>query len=328
MFEITPLSAVDEDVCVMLRLSNHPWSYLCDCGMASGLTIKECRRVAALFVSHAHIDHIIGFDQMIRHQLDVGRAIVICGPPGIAAHISAKLRGYLWNLLWDEHAVTFEIHEVIEPGRWRTYTLRVPEWLPEWRDEITESSTIYACEDFAVTFTALDHNTPSIAYRFEEAATVRVRLDGSRRPGPWVSQARQAFIEGDAARVIDVHGEAVAASELFGCFAWERGHSVGFVMDHAASAANHRLIADHMRDVDQLIIECYYRHEDLELADANAHSTAVRSGQAARLAGAKEALPLHFSRRYNAEVEDVRQEFFGAFNGERGESPAHDPVEA
>lgn len=323
MIEVTPLSGVDEDVCVMLRFANHPWSYLCDCGMASALTIKECRRVAALFLSHAHIDHIIGFDQMIRHQLDVGRPIVICGPPGTASHISAKLRGYLWNLLWDEHAVTFEIREVIEPGVWRTCTLRVPEWLPEWHDEdIQQSATIFANDAFAVTFSILDHNTPSIAYRFDETPTVRVRLAEGMRPGPWVREAREAFARSDGARVIDVHGTPTPAADLFSCFVEEPGPSVGFVMDHAGTAENHRIIAAHMRRVDQLVIECYYRHDDLALAQANAHSTAVLSGQAARLAEAREVVPLHFSRRYNAEVEDVRQECLSAFAGEHGESPA------
>jgi ribonuclease Z len=307
------VSQADEDICLHLQPDNHAAGYLCDCGVASDLDIKERRDVHAIYVSHTHIDHFAGFDAIMRHQLAVGRALVICGPAGMARRVSARLNSFTWNLMYDAQAVWFEVRELWGPSQGRVFALRVPDWEPVEIGEIS-GPILHDAGPFTVRATLLDHGTPTVAYRLQEPSRVKV-ADLPHRPGPWVAQLKAAWEAGDPARMLDVHGELVRAGDLFGCVREELGHSVGFVMDHLGGPANHARIAELMHGVDDLFIECYYAHEDLDLAITNHHSTALLSGQAARLAGAKRATPCHFSRRYNTRVEAIVEEFNRAYQG-------------
>ena len=71
MLEATLLSRLGEDICLKFQPTNHKYVYLCDCGAASDLTIKDCHDLGALFVSHTHIDHFCnGGSTGIRESYD------------------------------------------------------------------------------------------------------------------------------------------------------------------------------------------------------------------------------------------------------------------
>ena len=80
---------------ILFRPDNHPWQYLCECGEASDLTVKEIQNLHAIFMSHLHIDHFINFDKILRLQLGIGRKVVICGPKGIAKQVQSKIEALL-----------------------------------------------------------------------------------------------------------------------------------------------------------------------------------------------------------------------------------------
>jgi ribonuclease BN (tRNA processing enzyme) len=122
MIKATLKSRLQEDICLMLQVENHSLSYLCDCGMASDLTVKDCRDTAAIFVSHTHIDHFIGFDQVMRHQLGIGRRVIVCGPAGIAQNVQHKMLAFNWNLMKDDElAVSYEVRESVDEAYIEAY---------------------------------------------------------------------------------------------------------------------------------------------------------------------------------------------------------------
>lgn len=309
------LSLVDEDICLQIKPDNHRFIYLCDCGVASKLSIKSCHSIGAMFISHTHIDHFNNFSGIMRHQLAVGHKVVVCGPRGLARNVSCALNAYTWNLEFDEKAVWYEVREYVAPGEVVTYALRVPDWEPVEvsREEV---DAIFSCDAFDVRCTILDHKTDSIAYLFEEPTRIKVGKDLPFKPGPWVRDLKEAFVAEQPDAMIDVHGEARRAGELFELVERQRGHTVGYIMDHLGSQENHDKIAALFADVDELYIECYYHDEDRALAIANHHSTAVLSGRAAHLARAKKAIPCHFSRRYNGRLDEIREDFERAWRGE------------
>lgn len=305
------LSEPDEDICLRLKPDNHKFVYLCDCGVASGLSHRDGLDLGALFISHAHIDHFNNFDAIMRHQLGAGRAIVITGPVGIAAQVGYRLKSYMWNLTFDDQAVVYEVREVIDAQRYNVYTLRVPEWEPVFDREVI-NEPLFTTDVFTVHHAILDHGTPSIAYRFQAPGTIKIGAF-SQRPGPWIAALKQAYMAQDAERIIDVHGSPQAAGELFDLLFEEPGDSVGFAMDHAATSENHALMGELFDSVKTLFIECYYNDEDIELARINHHSVASASGRVAGLAGVQKPVPCHFSRRYNDRLDEVRGAFHAAY---------------
>ena len=130
MFTVDIKSAPDEDICLLIKVANHSFHYMCDCGEARALTVKECQNTAALFLSHTHIDHFVNFDTLLRHQLGTGRKVVICGPEGIAEQVQNRIRSYCWNLI-EKGSVSYEIREILEHQQYKVVHLHPPLWQQE-----------------------------------------------------------------------------------------------------------------------------------------------------------------------------------------------------
>src|SRR5258705_7529539 len=76
--------------------------------------------IEAVFVSHAHMDHFMGFDQLLRLFLARDGTLRLYGPEGLADRVEGKLAGYTWNLT-DEYAFTLEVTDLgaSEARTWR-----------------------------------------------------------------------------------------------------------------------------------------------------------------------------------------------------------------
>jgi ribonuclease Z len=110
MFQPELKSRPKEDICILLQLDNHAPNYICECGDASDLSVKDAQNADAVFLSHTHIDHFISFDTLLRHQIGGGKRIVVCGPKHITAQVRAKIKGYSWNLI-EEGAIVYEVRD-------------------------------------------------------------------------------------------------------------------------------------------------------------------------------------------------------------------------
>src|SRR3546814_15349560 len=56
-------------------------------------------RIRDVFVSHTHIDHFIGFDQLLRILVGRDRTLRLFGPAGFLDQVEHRLAGYSWNLV-------------------------------------------------------------------------------------------------------------------------------------------------------------------------------------------------------------------------------------
>ena len=70
-----------------------------------------CFPIEAVFVSHAHMDHFMGFDQLLRLFLARDATLRLYGPEGIADCVAGKLAGYTWNLT-DDYAFAVDVTEI------------------------------------------------------------------------------------------------------------------------------------------------------------------------------------------------------------------------
>lgn len=319
MLHSTLKSKANEDVCMLFSAENHAWNYLCDCGIASDLSVKDCRDVAAIFISHTHIDHFCNFDWVLRHQLAIGRKVVICGPPGIAKNVQCKLLAYNWVLLeTDEHAVSYEVREIHENGKIEVYWLRATQWEMEKTAEYF-SEICFENESFFVKYTHLNHSILSVAYLFEEHPKAKMQLENCPfRAGKWINELKNAFFANEPEREIEVEGQKFLAKDLFSYIHKERGYRLGYVMDHRADAENHAKIISLFSEADECFIETYYRESEKEFALKNFHSVASESAKVMRNAKVKKVHPVHHSRRYHdAEARnELLAEFFAVFHAE------------
>lgn len=301
----------NEDISIMLTPDNHKWSYLCDCGEASGLSVTDCNSLNAIFISHTHIDHFINFDTIFRHQIGCGRKVVVVGPKDITKQVQARLKGYTWNLI-HPHAITYEVREITDVNTITTSLLKPPHWNIQQTSK-ENSDIVFQNDVLTVTYTALDHKIPSMAYLFTEPRKINIG-EFPFRPGKWIEDLKLAYKNNNAKALIDIHGEQKEAQELFQYLQVAEGMRVGVVMDHAASEENHIKMEKLFHQADELYIECFYREADHAYAAKNFHGTAKRSGAVARRAQVKKVIPVHFSRRYIGQTHELIEECLEEFN--------------
>ncbi len=313
MFTTVVKSTLKEDISILVTKDNHPWNYLCECGDAKALTVKELQNTNAIFISHTHIDHFVNFDTVMRHQIGIERDVVICGPKGIAKQVQAKLNSYTWNLI-NKGAIRYEIREMLADDKIVVFELEPPTW--ELKELHTiEGNLLFKDKDFSVTGVLLDHKIPTLAYKFQEEELVKINMaECGFKGGKWVRILKEAFLKQEDNVSIDVEGKVYSSKELFHLLSIQKGDSLGIIMDHAANEENHSKIVEHFKNCNKVLIESFYRNEDKALAAINFHSYAALSGSILKQANVIEAVPVHFSRKYTpAQIATLEKEFFEAF---------------
>ncbi|WP_126653596.1 MBL fold metallo-hydrolase [Chryseobacterium aureum] len=304
-------SLLKEDISILIKVPNSGKHYLCDCGEASLLTVKEVQCISAIFISHTHIDHFSNFDGIFRHQIGSGEKVVICGPKNINQQVEARLKSYTWNLV-DERAIEYEIREIISKHEINIYTLRPPYWNLEL---INTQNFLFEDEYVHVDFAILDHKTESIAYLFKEKDTVSFNENTSDfKKGKWISELKTAFEKNSGEQEIDIEGMVYKAAHLFHLLTRQAGYKLGVIMDHAADENNYEKIRTVFGGADLVYIESFYKDSDQEFAKINYHSFASASGKIMNECQVKEAIPIHFSRRYaESDQEEIETAFYKAF---------------
>ena len=165
-----------------------PWEkrgLLFDLGANYQVPNRMLLKVSDVFVSHAHVDHFIGFDHLLRQRLARERPLRIFGPPDIIDRVAGKLSGYTWNLVEDYPFVilVIEIHETYL----RHFELRAEECFePRFMKETpVETFPIPILQDslFVAEAALLDHRVPCVAYSIVERLHVNIHREALERLG-------------------------------------------------------------------------------------------------------------------------------------------------
>jgi len=304
-------SLLKEDISILIKIPNSGKHYLCDCGEASLLTVKEVQSISAIFISHTHIDHFSNFDGIFRHQIGSGEKVVISGPKNIHQQVEARLKSYTWNLI-EENAIAYEIREIVSKDEINIYALRPPHWNLEL---INTQNFLFEDEYVNVDFAILDHKTDSIAYLFKEKDTVSFNeVESGFKKGKWISELKTAFENNSRDKEIEIEGTVYKAADLFHLLTRNEGYKLGVIMDHAVDKSNYEKIKAVFGGADLVYIETFYKDSDQEFARINHHSFASASGNIMNECEVKEAIPIHFSRRYTeSDQEEIETAFYKAF---------------
>jgi ribonuclease Z len=296
---------------------------LFDLGDLSPLSSRELLRVSHAFVSHAHVDHIAGFDRLCLHRPS---PLTLIGPPGFTNQVEHRIRSFTWNLL-DENSVDFILRAMDYDGlrllcaaefHAREAFARRSGEPPSFPEGIA-----WAEDDFRIEAVALDHGIPSLAFAMKEVLQVNVwrgRLNElGVYPGPWLNVAKRAVRLGlPDDHAIDISdNKTLTLGELKGrALRIAPGQVVTYVTDAAPHEENRAKILQLARRADQLFIEAVFLECDRPLALASHHLTAWEAGAIAREAEAKHVTPFHHSARYLSEPEILRQELFESLHAD------------
>ncbi len=305
-----------EDPVVYLRLLRERRALLFDLGDIWRLHAGELHKVTDVFVTHAHIDHFMGFDRLLRVILRRETPLRLYGPTGITEAVEGKLRGYSWNLI-EEYPVSLLVHEVTG-GTVVSARFSAAEGFRMTEAGRREDTGVILEEPlFRVRTACLEHDIPVLAYAVEERVHINIDkamlLKKGLPVGPWLGAFKQAIREGRLDFTVAVSGREYTYEQLLGIVRFSEGQKVSYVVDVSPSAENMERIVELVHGSHTLYIEAFFLEEERRRAVERNHLTARMAGEIAALAGVKEVVPLHLSPKYRAFPERVLEETMSAF---------------
>ena len=302
---------------------------LFDLGEITSLSPRKIHRIDRIFVSHAHIDHLVGFDHILRLLVGRGKTLQLYGPSGFAERIYHKLQGYSWNLsnLYRNDLVLV-VNEVVslEQVRKKRFRLKNAFVAEEFGSHALPDGVLHRGSNYRIYTVILDHRVPCLGFALRETTHVNVwkprLLERGLTVGPWLRELKRAFVECRPDDYpINVEGAAAASSrqlplgELRDLLTATSGQKIAYVTDVADTQANRRAIVELALNADLLFIEAAFAKADAALAADRAHLTTEAAGRIARAAGVRRVEPFHFSARYKGQEQRMMREVSTAFAG-------------
>ncbi len=303
-------------------------SLLFDIGEIASLSPRKIRRIDQIFVSHAHIDHFVGFDHLLRLLVGHEKTVHLYGPTGFVARVYHKLQAYLWNLVETYPCdLVFVVSELEPPNSISTARFRLRKAFAAEPPVAREIVAGVLCDEptHRVSAAILEHGTPCLAFALQEAAHVNVwrnrLLERGLPIGPWLRSLKRAVVERRADDHLIRIDEAATSDRLVPLASLRdlltvtTGQKIAYVTDVADTPANRAAIVALVQNADILFIEAAFAGGDAALARERGHLTTTAAGEIARDAHVRRVEPFHFSPRYAGEQVRMVAEVMAAFRG-------------
>ena len=294
---------------------------LLDLGDLHKLSAKQILKVSHIFISHGHIDHLIGFDLLLRMTLNHAKHLHLYGPPKIIKIVEHKLQGYCWNLT-AHHELLITAHEIHEKSIEQcTFACR-HKFHPEPGISMTRKSSAI-CENptYTMASTTVDHGIDCLAFALKEPLQIKIRPQELNRrgwpPGPWLSQVQQHLqSQSPAETIIEIAGHSYQLQEIADAITQIRpGLKIAYVTDTGFTPENRQRLLPLIDGADILLCEAAFLESTADKAEISKHLTAAQAGQLAHQANAKELRLFHFSPRHSDEKEEFYRQAGEHFNG-------------
>lgn len=311
-----------DDPLLFLRIRPLRRALLFDCGQIAHLAKRVVKPIAAVFITHAHMDHIMGLPTLVRHHHASPRPLDVFGPSGIADRVQHLLGGFNWNLT-EPTWFTLRVHEVL-PDCIRHYRFPGPEGFVRLFDgeEPRPGREIWSCRYVSVEAEILDHKLPVLAFRINERP--HFSIDPRRLE-------QQGLAAGEWLRDLKSHvwmeqgDHAVLATRRMGEQVWDeavtdpvalydviRGPqccaSIGYVTDVGWTAMNVARMEAFFPGLTLLCTECTFLAADEDKARASCHLTTTDLNRLAARLAPRYLLPMHLSKSYLRRTVDLYDE--------------------
>lgn len=301
-----------DDPLLFLRIRPLRRALLFDCGQIAHLAKRVVKPIDAVFITHAHMDHIMGVPTLVRHHHASPRPLDLYGPPGIIERVGHLLMGFDWNLSEPEW-FTLRVHEI---RRDRIVHCDFPGpagFVPRHVGEEPRTTRLIWSPPYAtVEAELLDHKLPVLAFRVDEQPHFAVDHQVLERmglvPGEWVRDLKSRVWKGIGGRevVVERRGtegmerETVADPRRFYDIIRGRGPcaSIGYLCDVGWTAENRAAIEDFLRGATLLCVDCTFLAADQDKARASYHLCTSDLNELARTISPGWMMPMHLSKSY------------------------------
>ncbi|RJP59694.1 MAG: hypothetical protein C4541_05565 [Candidatus Auribacter fodinae] len=302
-------------------------SILIDCGNNHTLTVKEFLKISTVLISHAHIDHFIGFDNILRMNLRENKRILVVGPAPMSRILSHRLQGYMWNLIYDS---SFEVEAWdIHPRVIKKYLFKCREGFStrHFIETIPANGTVLDNDYYTCSYIRLKHDITSIGYSIKEKD--QYKIDKTKlhnlglQSGSWLSALKKRnFAPTDT--IIASTGKTYSYNRLYEMLVTEeKGFKLTYITDTILDKKLEKSIVQFAYGSDEFYCEATFLDSDIQYAKEYYHLTAKQTGKLAKNANVKVLYLLHLSQRYaNAYsvLDEARSKFqnthFPPFNTE------------
>lgn len=338
------VNGIGGDPAVVIGFQNHGNSLLLDAGSLESLSVKELLKIRTVCISHAHVDHFIGFDRIIRVNVPHFRTLEVVGPAGIANQIRSKLLAYTWNLL-EANQLNYRIHEVISDGQAMTYSLSSDNLFTLGTPALTITPSVNSAlgsvlpllqSDVVVSAVILDHGTPVCGYSLTMSDSFTVSIDDVEKlgltPGPWIGELQKLAVAGQIHGSVRLpNGEMRDAKDLAKAILTRcRGQKITYLTDIVFSQGNLARVVAQFSGSDTLICETNFRHLHRDRAAKKKHLTTKQAALLAVSLGCKTLKIFHISNIYANDHQssiDEAEEFFSLFSS-LGPAELHTEIES
>jgi ribonuclease Z len=289
---------------------------LFDAGELAPLDTQRLSDLAAVFITHHHIDHFMGLDRIVRANLDQDKTLHLYGPEGTIRKVYDRIKSYE-HPFFPFQKLVLEVHEILE-GRSRIARLECARRFPE--PEVVEAvlrgavPVIYQNQDLAVEATRVDHTVPCLAFALVEKpghhpdpAKLAV---GPLRPGPWVAGVLERLRGGATPETpIEIEGGRFTLGDLAQrYFTSSKGGRLAYVTDTAWSESARPRLLKLAHRAKRLYCDSYYATAQIRQAQTYRHMTAEQAAELATAARVEELVLIHFAPRYKGRYHQLLQE--------------------
>ncbi|QDV32412.1 MBL fold metallo-hydrolase [Tautonia plasticadhaerens] len=309
---------------------------LFDAGENGRLPASRLSDLAAVFLTHHHVDHLVGFDRVLRANLDRDKDLRVVGPEGTIDRITARVRTYEYPFFPFQK---LRLH-LLELGadRLRSAVLDWGAGLPPAEaaerpvDPADLTPTVFENDLLRVEAARVDHTVPCLSFAIVEAPGYHVDgpslRGGPLRPGPWVSRAMTLLRSGAPGETpVEVDGGIFPLARLRDrYFRKGRGGRIAYVVDTLWSDASRPALLRLCRRATRLYCDSFYAGADLKKARTHKHMTAPQAAELARDAGADHLTLIHVSSRYAGRLDALVAEAAATFPDVTAEDPEGGPL--
>lgn len=308
-----------DDPCLIVRDRPIHRSVMVDCGALHHIAKRELKPVGAIFISHAHMDHLMGFDPFLRQVHASPRTVQIFGPPGMADRIAAHLSGYDWNLA-EPYWCTLQVHDV-HPDRLQTSTFSGPHRFRRQDGETSprQGPVIYLHNHIQVAAEQLDHGIPVLAFRMQESKIFMVEMERLKArglvAGAWLVELKRRFFNDwttDGPLAVTETGGEFTVNDTRGLYEELRGPmtatSLGYLTDCGYSPENRQRIESFLKGVTLLVGECAFLKRHRHKARSSRHLCTDDWNELLELLKPRFFLPMHFSKTYLGTCHELYEE--------------------